>query len=61
MKTDIMIIGAGLTGLTTAYLLARKGREVMVVEQMEKAGGQKENQYKQIHTCSHVSLRQGGS
>lgn len=40
MKTDIMIIGAGLTGLTTAYLLARKGREVMVVEQMDKAGGQ---------------------
>lgn len=40
MKTDIIIIGAGLTGLTTAYLLARKGREVMVVEQMEKAGGQ---------------------
>lgn len=40
MKTNIMIIGAGLTGLTTAYLLARKGREVMVVEQMDKAGGQ---------------------
>ncbi len=40
MKTDIVIIGAGLTGLTTAYTLARKGREVMVVEQMDKAGGQ---------------------
>ena len=40
MKTDIVIIGAGLTGLTTAYLLARKGRELMVVEQMDKVGGQ---------------------
>lgn len=40
MKTDIVIVGAGLTGLTTAYLLARKGREVMVVEQMNKIGGQ---------------------
>lgn len=40
MKTDIVIVGAGLTGLTTAYLLARKGREVMVVEQMDKIGGQ---------------------
>ena len=40
MKTDIVIIGAGLTGLTTAYLLARKGREVMIIEQMNQAGGQ---------------------
>ena len=40
MTTDIVIVGAGLTGLTTAYLLARKGREVMVVEQMDKIGGQ---------------------
>lgn len=39
-KTDIVIIGAGLTGLTTAYLLARKGRQVTVVETMDKPGGQ---------------------
>lgn len=40
MKTDIVIIGAGLTGLTTAYRLARKGRNVMVVEQLDHVGGQ---------------------
>lgn len=40
MKTDIIVIGAGLTGLTTAYTLARKGKQVMVVEQMEVPGGQ---------------------
>ena len=40
MKTDILIIGAGLTGLTTAYTLARRGRQVTVLEQMDKAGGQ---------------------
>ena len=40
MKTDIVIIGAGLTGLTTAYQLARKGRQVMVVERMDVPGGQ---------------------
>lgn len=40
MKTDIVIIGAGLTGLTTAYLLTRKGRKVLVVEQTDRAGGQ---------------------
>ena len=40
MKTDILIIGAGLTGLTTAYTLARRGRDVTVLEQMDRAGGQ---------------------
>lgn len=40
MKTDIVIIGAGLTGLSIAYQLARKGREVMVVERMDIPGGQ---------------------
>ena len=36
MTTDIVVIGAGLTGLTTAYTLARKGREVTVLERMDK-------------------------
>ena len=36
MKTDILIIGAGLTGLTTAYTLVRKGCQVMVLEQMDR-------------------------
>ena len=40
MKTDILIIGAGLTGLTTAYTLASKGKNVQVLERMERAGGQ---------------------
>lgn len=40
MNRDIVIIGGGLTGLTTAYTLARKGREVLVLEQMEVPGGQ---------------------
>lgn len=37
---DIIVIGAGLTGLTTAYTLARKGRDVVVLEQMTVPGGQ---------------------
>ncbi|MCR5696687.1 MAG: protoporphyrinogen oxidase [Marinilabiliaceae bacterium] len=40
MTTDIVVIGAGLTGLTTAYTLAREERKVMVLERMNKAGGQ---------------------
>ena len=40
MKTDILIIGAGLTGLTVGYTLARRGRQVTVLERMDVAGGQ---------------------
>ena len=38
--TNIIVIGAGLTGLTTAYTLRRKGHDVRVLEQMDKVGGQ---------------------
>ena len=31
-RTDVCIIGAGITGLTTAYLLAGAGRHVLVLE-----------------------------
>ncbi|MBQ5576554.1 MAG: protoporphyrinogen oxidase [Bacteroidales bacterium] len=40
MKTDILIIGAGLTGLTTAYTLASRGKNVQILERMERPGGQ---------------------
>ena len=32
-KTDVCIIGAGLTGLTTGYYLSQKGLKVTIVEQ----------------------------
>ena len=32
IETDIVIIGAGLTGITAAYLLSNSGRKVIVVE-----------------------------
>ena len=37
---DVTVIGAGLTGLTTAYLLSRKGLKVKVIDQNAWAGGQ---------------------
>ncbi len=36
---DVVIIGAGLTGLTTALLLKQKGLSVLVVEKAGRAGG----------------------
>lgn len=40
MRTDVCIVGGGIAGLTTAYLLARAGKQVVVLEDKEIAGGQ---------------------
>ena len=37
---EICIVGAGIAGLTTAYLLAKEGRSVIVVDMGPLAGGQ---------------------
>ena len=38
-KQDVIIIGSGLGGLLCAYLLARAGKQVLVLEQGRVAGG----------------------
>lgn len=45
---DVIVIGSGLGGLSTATLLARTGRKVLVLEQHDVAGG-----------CSHSFKEQG--
>src|SRR6476661_1186207 len=37
---DVVIVGAGIAGLTTAYLLSKKGRKVLVLEDGELASGE---------------------
>src|SRR5688500_18425032 len=37
---DVCVIGAGIAGLTTAYLLAKAGRSVIVVDEKPIAGGE---------------------
>src|SRR5574338_1124591 len=39
VRTDICIIGAGIAGLTTAYLLSRQGRSVVVIDDGPIGGG----------------------
>lgn len=40
VKRDIVIIGAGVTGLTCAFQLKRMGKDVEVLEQKDYVGGQ---------------------
>jgi protoporphyrinogen oxidase len=39
IKADVIIVGAGFTGLTAAYVLAKQGKKVHVVEADEAPGG----------------------
>ncbi|HEX8853634.1 MAG TPA: FAD-dependent oxidoreductase, partial [Pyrinomonadaceae bacterium] len=39
-SADVCIVGAGIAGMTTAYLLAREGRSVVVLDDGPVAGGE---------------------
>ena len=38
-SVDVAIVGGGITGITSAYLLARSGKKVAVLEKDRVAGG----------------------
>lgn len=38
-RKPITVVGAGFSGLTTAYLLTKTGREVRIIEKTARAGG----------------------
>lgn len=40
LTTEVCIVGAGIAGLTTAYLLAREGRRVVVLDHAAPGGGE---------------------
>ena len=39
LQTDVVIIGAGLTGLTLAYYLRKASKDVLLIEQSSRVGG----------------------
>ena len=46
---DVCIVGAGIAGITTAYLLAKQGKSVIVLDDGEVGGGQTQR------TTAHLS------
>src|SRR4051795_1832870 len=46
---DVCVVGAGIAGMTTAYLLAREGKSVVVLDDGPVAGGQTQR------TTAHLS------
>src|ERR671913_1917301 len=40
IEADVCIVGAGIAGLSTAYLLAREGKRVVVLDDGPVAGGE---------------------
>lgn len=48
-EADVCVIGAGIAGLTTAYMLALNGRSVVVIDDGPVAGGETH------HTTAHLS------
>src|SRR5436190_14810576 len=49
LTVDVAVIGAGITGLTAAYLLKRSGRRVAVIDR-RRCGGVDSS-----HTTAHVT------
>lgn len=49
VSSEVCIVGAGIAGLTTAYLLAREGRSVVVLDDGSVGGGQT------VRTTAHLS------
>jgi glycine/D-amino acid oxidase-like deaminating enzyme/nitrite reductase/ring-hydroxylating ferredoxin subunit len=49
LKTDVCVVGAGIAGLSAAYLLSRSGGKVVVIDDGQIASGQT------LATTAHVS------
>ncbi len=55
LTTDVLIIGAGITGLTAAYLLKKAGLKVIVIDQKQIACA--ESGYTTAHLTEYIDSR----
>src|SRR3954463_10750622 len=56
LSCDVCVIGAGIAGLTTAYLLTQAGRQVGVIDGNEAPGGG-ETRFTTAHLSSVIDDR----
>jgi len=49
VQADVVVVGAGIAGLTTAYLLTKEGKRVVVIDDGNVAGGET------CRTTAHIS------
>ncbi|AWB25326.1 FAD-dependent oxidoreductase [Methylobacterium currus] len=63
-EADIVVIGAGIAGLSTALFLARAGRDVLVIERAEPnalaSGGNAGSLHAQLLSFDHGARAEGG-
>jgi monoamine oxidase len=50
-QADVAIVGGGIAGLSVAYMLAREGKQVVVLEDKEVAAGQTGRSTAQLSTA----------
>lgn len=56
LTCDVCVVGAGIAGLTAAYLMAKAGRQVVVIDHAESPGGG-ETRYTTAHLSSVIDDR----
>ena len=56
LTCDVCVVGAGMAGLSTAYLLSEAGRRVVLIDHAESPGGG-ETRYTTAHLSSAIDDR----
>ena len=56
MKTDILIIGAGISGLHTAYQLQKLNRDFILIEARDRLGGRILSNHYQLQNSDETAL-----